>query len=88
MRLNGEIIAGEMDEHTNEFMLQQVKHFSTESILSEKQVDTLTQYLIKSGQDGDGEQILTLYDQLPVRLNQEEIEQFIDDLDKIKSLYH
>lgn len=76
MRWNGEIMAGEMDEHTNEFMLRQVKHLSTESILSEKQVDTLTRYLESSGQEGDGEQILTLYDQLPVRLNQKEVEQF------------
>ncbi|QKY68382.1 hypothetical protein [Lentibacillus sp. CBA3610] len=87
MSLSGEIISGEFDQQTEEFILQQVKHLSTETTLNEKQLTNLSDYLSKKKHDPDG-QVLTLYDQILIRLNQEEVEQFLTDLDTIKSLYY
>ncbi len=87
MRVEGNIISGEFDEQKNEFALQKVKHFTTESILKEYQLNDLYDYLIIHKLEADG-QVLTLYDQMPVLLNQKEIHEFIDDLKKIRSFYH
>ncbi|SFB28267.1 hypothetical protein SAMN04488072_11315 [Lentibacillus halodurans] len=87
MQFNGEIISGEFDERTNEFTLQQVKHLSTESVLNENQLNTLSDYLHKNSDQADG-QVLTLYDQILVRLSPEEVEQFLNDLESINFRYH
>jgi hypothetical protein len=87
MQVNGGIISGEFDEQLNEFTLQQVKYFQTESIIRESQLIALYHYLKKHENDVDG-QIITLYDQMPVRLSQEEIMLLIADLEKVQSLYH
>ncbi|HLR60942.1 MAG TPA: hypothetical protein VK097_00700 [Lentibacillus sp.] len=86
MALNGEIVSGEFDSRAQAFILQKVKHFSTETILSKKQLNALFDYLTENRREEDG-QVLTLYDQVLVRLNQEEVEQFINDLDTIKSRF-
>ncbi|OLS33962.1 hypothetical protein [Bacillus sp. MRMR6] len=87
MQVNGGIISGEFDEQLNEFTLQQVKYFQTESIIRESQLTALYQYLKKHEKDADG-QIITLYDQMPVRLSQEEIKLLLTDLEKVHSMYH
>lgn len=86
MKLEGNMISGQLDEQTNEFALQQVKHILTETILNQNQLETLIQYLNKHEGDEDG-QVLTLYDQLLVRLSKEEVSQFIEDLKMIRSFY-
>ncbi|MCT8138432.1 hypothetical protein H1D32_12165 [Anaerobacillus sp. CMMVII] len=86
MKINGNIISGEFDEQMNEFSLESVKHFLTTSTLRKNQLDSLYDYLNKHKDEADG-QVLTLYDQLPVRLNQEETNQLLADLDKIKTYY-
>jgi uncharacterized protein YneF (UPF0154 family) len=86
MFIQGSIIAGEFDSSLNEFAIQQVKHFETESILTENQLNQIYNYLKRNQHQEDG-QIITLYDQMPIRLSQEEINQFIDDLEKVKSMY-
>lgn len=86
MFMQGSIIAGEFDSSLNEFVLQQVKHFETESILKENQLNQIFHYLKRNQHQEDG-QIITLYDQMPIKLSQEEINLFIDDLEKVKSLY-
>ncbi|WP_096186541.1 hypothetical protein [Evansella halocellulosilytica] len=86
MKLEGNMISGQLDEQTNEFALQQVKHILTETILNQNQQETLIQYLNKHEGDEDG-QVLTLYDQLLVRLSKEEVSQFIEDLKMIRSFY-
>ena len=86
MLLTGNIISGEFDEQMNEFSLQKVKHFTTESTLKESQLERLYDYLKKNRNDIEG-QIITLYDQMPLRLNQEEINLFISDLEKIQLMY-
>jgi hypothetical protein len=87
MFLEGTIIAGEFDSSLNEFSLQKVKNFNTESILKENQINNIYQYLKKHQHENDG-QIITLYDQMLVRLSQNEINQLICDLERVMSMYH
>jgi hypothetical protein len=86
MFMQGSIIAGEFDLSLNEFALQQVKHFETQSILNENQLNQIYDYLKRNQHQEDG-QIITLYDQMPIRLSQDEINKFIDDLEKVKLMY-
>lgn len=86
MKLEGSIITGQFDQQKNEFSIEQVKHLTTQSTLKANQVNSLRQYLSKHIND-DGGQVVTLYDQIPVRLNQSEIEALIDDLVHISLLY-
>lgn len=85
--MEGHIISGEFDSSMNEFSILKVKNFSTQSILKENQLNSLYHYLKKHQHETDG-QIITLYDQMPVRLSQEEIPQLLSDLEKVQSMYH
>ncbi|MEH7483525.1 hypothetical protein V7157_21160 [Neobacillus drentensis] len=81
------MISGEFDSSMNEFSLQKVKNFNTESVLKENQINNIYHYLKKHQHEEDG-QIITLYDQMLVRLAQNEVNQLIVDLEKVMSLYH
>jgi hypothetical protein len=85
MLLTGNIISGEFDELMNEFSLQKVKHLTTESTIKESQLKSIYDYL-KKRNDIDG-QIITLYDQMPIWLSQEEINLVISDLEKVQLMY-
>jgi hypothetical protein len=87
MFLQGTIIAGEFDSSMNEFSLQKVKNFNTESVLKENQINNIYHYLKVHQHEDDG-QIITLYDQMPVRLSQTEIKELICDLERVMSMYH
>jgi hypothetical protein len=87
MFVKGNIIAGEFDSTINEFSLQKVKNFETESVLNEDQLNNIYHYLKKHQHEEDG-QIITLYEQMLVRLAQNEVNQLIVDLEKVMSLYH
>ncbi|MDP4107835.1 MAG: hypothetical protein Q8935_23155 [Bacillota bacterium] len=87
MFVKGNIIAGEFDSTINEFSLQKVKNFETESVLNEDQLNNIYHYLKKHQHEEDG-QIITLYDQMLVRLAQNEVNQLIVDLEKVMSLFH
>lgn len=87
MFLQGSIITGEFDSLMNEFYLQKVKNFELESVLKENQINNIYDYLKKHQDEEDG-QIITLYDQMLVRLSQNEINQLISDLEKVMSMYH
>lgn len=86
MILSGTIISGRFDEESNEFSLQKVKHFATETTIKENQLKSLYDYLKKHQADADG-QFITLYDQLPIRLSQAEINHLIRDLEEVQSYY-
>ncbi|WP_394217660.1 hypothetical protein [Halobacillus trueperi] len=86
MDVNGKIIRGEFDHINDEFVLNQVKHFTTQSTLNKDQLDTIYDYLNNHKDEEDG-QILTLNEQMLVRLSQEESSQFIEDLNQIRNLY-
>ncbi len=87
MFLNGTIIDGIFDSSVNEFTLQRVKNFDTQSVLNETQINNIYQYLHLHRDNEDG-QIITLYDQLPLRLSKEESNQLIGDIEKVMSMYH
>jgi hypothetical protein len=82
-RIEGRIISGEYDREKNVFTIQKLKQFFVESVLQPHQLQHLSDYL-KNHQDEEG-QVLILYDQMPVKLSQEEIKQFIADLDEFQS---
>ncbi|WP_077213455.1 hypothetical protein [Bacillus dakarensis] len=86
MRLNGNIIGGEFDAALNEFSMETFKHLETQSTMKQNQVTNLYEYLLKHKHDEDG-QVLTLYDQLPLRLTQDEVYQLLEDLEKVRSFY-
>ncbi|RFU62850.1 hypothetical protein [Peribacillus glennii] len=85
--LEGNILSGEFDGYTNEFAIQKVKEFHTQSVINQNQLASLYEYLKKHQDDQDG-QIITLYDQMPLRLTQHEIQQLLYDLKEIQSLYN
>ncbi|MFD1737375.1 hypothetical protein ACFSCX_12495 [Bacillus salitolerans] len=87
MKIDGIIISGEFDELNNEFYLQRVKYHNTASILKKTQWSYLYHYLKGHSDNKDG-QIITLYDQMLIPLSQEEIRQFIDDLETLEPKYH
>jgi predicted ATP-grasp superfamily ATP-dependent carboligase len=82
--IEGRIISGEYDHEMNVFTIQKLKQFFVQSVLHPHQMQHLSNYL-KNYQNEDKEQIVILYDQMPVRLSQEEIKQFVADLDEIQS---
>lgn len=86
MLLSGEIISGEFDGNANEFSIQKVKHFTTQTTINEKQLKSLYHYLKKHQDDTEGH-VITLYDQLPIRLNREEISLLAGDLEKVQEMY-
>ncbi|WP_438825282.1 hypothetical protein [Bacillus sp. JJ1609] len=85
--MQGTIIAGEFDSSMNEFSLQKVKNLNTESVLKENQLNNIYLYLKKHQHEDDG-QIITLYDQMPLHLTQNEINELICDLERVMSMYH
>lgn len=87
MFMQGTIIAGEFDSSMNEFSLQKVKNLNTESVLKENQLNNIYHYLKKHQHEDDG-QIITLYDQMPLHLTQNEINDLICDLERVMSMYH
>ncbi|SFJ30516.1 hypothetical protein SAMN04487936_101607 [Halobacillus dabanensis] len=86
MDVNGKIIRGEFDRINDEFVLNQVKHFTTQSTLNKDQLDAIYDYLDNHKEERDG-QILTLNEQMLIRLSQKESSQFIEDLNQIRDLY-
>ncbi|MFD1018583.1 hypothetical protein [Thalassobacillus hwangdonensis] len=86
MDVNGKIIRGEFDHLNGEFVLNQIKHFTTQSTLNKDQLDTIFYYLNNHKDEGDG-QILTLNEQMLVWLSEEESNQFIEDLNQIRKFY-
>jgi dsDNA-binding SOS-regulon protein len=85
MKIEGMIISGEFDKNAQEFTIQKIKNWYTETVVKEEQVEKLYAYLIRN-KDAE-EQILTLYDQLLVRLTKDEMSQLLSDLENVVSLY-
>ncbi|AWI11904.1 hypothetical protein P5F75_12305 [Caldifermentibacillus hisashii] len=85
MKIEGMIISGEFDKNAQEFTIQKIKNWYTETVVKEEQVEKLYAYLIRNKEAE--EQILTLYDQLLVRLTKEEMSQLLSDLENVVSLY-
>ncbi|RDU38017.1 hypothetical protein DRW41_00105 [Neobacillus piezotolerans] len=86
MIIEGSIISGEFDPSMNEFSLHKVKNLNTQSVLKENQLTAIYNYLKKHENDDDG-QIITLNDQMPIRLTREELLKLAADFKKILSMY-
>ncbi len=56
-----------------------------ESVLTEYQLNKLHDYLNQTNNETG--QVLTLYDQMPIYLKQKDVNQILDDLEKIRSMY-
>lgn len=85
MKFTGQLISGDLDLETNEFEWKQFKQLSMESVLTEYQLNKLHDYLNQTNNETG--QVLTLYDQMPIYLKQEDVNQILDDLEKIRSMY-
>jgi hypothetical protein len=84
-KFDGNIVSGEFDQTGNVFLLQTIKNFYTETSLKEKQIQSLHAYLNKH--QNEEEQILSLFDQMLVRLSQDEVKTLLGDLENISTLY-
>ncbi|WBX80426.1 hypothetical protein PD280_00590 [Virgibacillus salarius] len=85
MKFAGQLISGDLDLETNEFEWKQFKQLSMESVLTEYQLNKLHDYLNQTNNETG--QVLTLYDQMPIYLKQKDVNQILDDLEKIRSMY-
>jgi hypothetical protein len=84
--IKGEILSGEFDEIDNVFTLRTIKSLQTETTLKKNQLESLYAYLDNHlNEDG---QVLSLFDQLLIRLSQEEVKTLLTDLESISRLYH
>lgn len=83
--VNGSIFSGNVDLDSHEFVLTSVKEMNTQTVLNEKQLDAIYHYLDKVVHE-DEYHVLTLYDQLPVKLTNDEIMLLLSELDKIKTM--
>ncbi|SEQ31791.1 hypothetical protein [Piscibacillus halophilus] len=86
MHIDGQIISGDYDHGSQEFLITSVKHLTTESAISEEELGLLHDYLLAHAGE-DGGQILSLNDQILVKLKPEEVNQVLQDLDDIKRLF-
>ncbi|OXT14812.1 hypothetical protein B9K06_24335 [Bacillus sp. OG2] len=82
--ISGNIISGEYDDQSEQFSISMIKHFKTQSILTKDQAIQLLDYLYRH-RDEEGGQVITLNDQMPLRISSEEINSLILDLEKIES---
>lgn len=81
MRVSGSIIYGEIDPLSQEFTLQSVKQLETNSVLNKEQIELMYQYIQRQNLS-DG-QVVSLNDQILVNLNENELQELLNDLEKI-----
>ncbi|SET33428.1 hypothetical protein SAMN05421676_10474 [Salinibacillus kushneri] len=83
----GQLIKGEFSKLENEFIIQEIKHMETQSILQSYQIQTLYQYLLKQVQEEES-CVITVNDQMPMHLNEKDTEMLLQDLDKLIHRMH
>lgn len=81
MNINSTILSGEFDETTEELTIERLKHVDTVSVWNRNQIQSVHDYL--SSCVADKEQILTINDQILVRLTQQEIVQLVEEMEKL-----
>ncbi|MBU8907935.1 hypothetical protein KH400_15110 [Desertibacillus haloalkaliphilus] len=86
MQVDGSLIVGTYDEADDEFTVQQVKHLTTETVLTKSQCEQLYDYLKKHEKE-EGGQVVSLYDQLLIPLKENEIQLLVSDLGRVQQLY-
>ncbi|WP_246589687.1 hypothetical protein [Desertibacillus haloalkaliphilus] len=86
IQVDGSLIVGTYDEADDEFTVQQVKHLTTETVLTKSQCEQLYDYLKKHEKE-EGGQVVSLYDQLLIPLKENEIQLLVSDLGRVQQLY-
>ncbi|MCP8616148.1 hypothetical protein [Salirhabdus salicampi] len=81
-RFEGQLIHGECDLNSNEFLLTQVKNIDTQSIINDRQMKTLYHYLMKTNEEQES-CVITVNDQIPLMLNKEDVPLMLHDLQQI-----
>jgi hypothetical protein len=84
--ISGSIVSGEYDDQTEQFSISMIKQFRTQSILTKNQAIQLLDYLYRH-KDEEGGQVITLNDQMPLRISPEEVSALILDLERIESFF-
>ncbi|SDM17136.1 hypothetical protein [Sediminibacillus halophilus] len=79
---DGALFSGEFSDDDELFYLRRVKNLQTQSILSNRQLEQLHHYLSRQNSRQESCTI-TVNDQIPVLLNQQEAEQLLTELDEI-----
>ncbi|MUK88136.1 hypothetical protein GMD78_06980 [Ornithinibacillus sp. L9] len=77
---SGTVFSGEFDQQNRYFYLNRVKNLTTASTLSEHQIHQLVNYLEKQSDSCT----ITVNDQIPILLGQEEVELLLNELEIIK----
>jgi hypothetical protein len=83
--IEGKMLAGEFDSDANEFTLQKVKHHYTETTLKKNQLDSIYVYLQNHSEEDF--QVLSLFDQMLIRLSQQDVRILLEDLKEIQVRY-
>lgn len=78
------IFLGTINHQTNEFILRKVKDFETRTVFNENQLQRIFDYLQKTKNE-ENLPVIIINDQLPVRLNKQEIRQLITEIEKIRN---
>ncbi|MBB6452319.1 hypothetical protein HNQ94_000764 [Salirhabdus euzebyi] len=79
----GQVVQGELNTVEDEFILTNIKHLITQSVIQHKQLDLLQQYLQSKAEQKES-CILTVNDQIPVKLNEGEVLLLIKELAEIQ----
>ena len=82
----GTLLYGNYDEENQGFTLKRIKNVLTETQLNEQQLYALYEYL-KRHEDDSGGQIVSLYDQLLLKLTPEEVKVLLSDLQEVLERY-
>ncbi|WP_449540137.1 hypothetical protein [Ferdinandcohnia sp. Marseille-Q9671] len=77
------LIAGDIEDNT--YILTQFKHMKTQSVISRERLDAICEYLKKEVEGGVQEHFITLNDQIPVRISQNEMEELLSELRDIRA---
>ncbi|QTN00259.1 hypothetical protein ERJ70_13695 [Sediminibacillus dalangtanensis] len=79
---DGVLFSGEFSDDDELFYLRRVKNLQTQSILSNRQLEQLHHYLSRQNNRQESCTI-TVNDQIPILLNQQEAKQLLSELDEI-----
>ncbi|WP_453996707.1 hypothetical protein [Bacillus nitroreducens] len=82
--VENQLIVGEIEDDA--FVLTQFKHMNTQSVISKERLETICDYLMKEIESGAQEHVITLNDQIPVRVSHEEMEELLSRFMVIREL--
>ncbi len=76
------LVMGEIEEDA--FVLTQFKYMNTQSVISKERLGAICEYLSRKVESGEQEHYITLNDQMPIRLNQVEMKELLDEFMNIR----